>query len=417
MKKILYVILAFLSPLASYSQAPAQIKYQGVARDAAGAPVANGTLTVRFDIHDGSATGPLIWTETHTTVATNTYGLFSLNMGSINPLTGIFNGGNQFLEVFVDFGSGLVSMGTSQMLSVPYALYAETSGNGQGPTGPTGPSGDPGITGATGATGDMGPTGAVGATGAAGANGATGPQGPTGLTGAVGATGATGATGAAGVAGVTGVTGPIGATGATGAAGTNGTNGANGATGATGPTGAAGTNGTNGTNGATGATGANGATGATGATGAAGAVYTAVLNTVTNATVSNLGTPAMILLSKTITPVNDTVIVSFSANAIVTASTVPATPLIHYGFQIRTGITTYKEFWSHPHTNTAGLGINQGKMHVSFSYPVAVTPGIPVNINIFLRAQNTTSGSQTIQFDTGAAWGAASMMIWDVETN
>lgn len=151
--------------------------------------------------------------------------------------------------------------------------------------------------------------------------------------------------------------------------------------------------------------------------GGGGAVYTSLLTAVTSATVSNLGSPAMILLSKTITPVNDTVLVTFTANAIVTASTVPAAPLVHYGFQIRTGITTYKEFWTHPHTNTAGLGINQGKMHVAFTYPVAVTPGVPVNINIFLRAQNTASGSQTIQFDTGAMWGSAAMIIQDVATN
>jgi hypothetical protein len=150
---------------------------------------------------------------------------------------------------------------------------------------------------------------------------------------------------------------------------------------------------------------------------AGGAVYTAVLNTVTSATVSNLGSPALILLSKTITPVNDTVLVTFSANAIVTASTVPAAPLVHYGFQVRTGVFSLKEWWVHPHTNTAGLGINQGKLSVSFTYPVAVTPGTPVNINIFLRAQNTASGSQTIQFDTGAMWGSAALIIQDIATN
>lgn len=151
--------------------------------------------------------------------------------------------------------------------------------------------------------------------------------------------------------------------------------------------------------------------------GSSGAVYLAVLNSVTNATVSNLGSPAMILLSKTITPVNDTVLVTFSANAIVSASTVPATPLVHYGFQVRTGVSSLKEWWVHPHTNTAGLGINQGKLSVSFTYPIAVTPGVPVNINIFLRAQNTASGSQTIQFDTGAMWGSAALIIQDIATN
>lgn len=145
-------------------------------------------------------------------------------------------------------------------------------------------------------------------------------------------------------------------------------------------------------------------------------VYTEVLSTTVNATVSNLSSPAQILLSKTITPVNSTVLVSFSANALVTASTVPAAPLVPYAFQIRTGIVSLKEFWVHPHTNTAGLSINQGKLSVSFTYPVPVTPGVPVNINIFLRANNTTSGSQSIQFDVSNVSGSAAMMIWDVAT-
>jgi hypothetical protein len=145
-----------------------------------------------------------------------------------------------------------------------------------------------------------------------------------------------------------------------------------------------------------------------------GGIYNIVLGPVTDATVSNLGAPNTVLLSHTFTPAQDTVLVSFSANAVVTASTVPATPLVAYGFQVRTGITAYKEFWAHPHTNTAGLGINQGKMFISFTIPVPVSKGAPVNINIFLRAQNTTSGSQTIRFDTGSVMGSAFMTIWDL---
>jgi hypothetical protein len=145
-----------------------------------------------------------------------------------------------------------------------------------------------------------------------------------------------------------------------------------------------------------------------------GGIYLALLGPVTTATVSNLSAPAQILVNRTITPVYDTVLVSFSASAIVTASTVPATPLVPYCFQVRTGITAYKEFWVHPHTNSAGLSINQGKLSASFTIPVPVTKGVPVNINIFLRANNTVSGSQTIQFDTGAAFGSANMIIWDM---
>ncbi len=306
MQKFLFTCFIFFAATILHAQAPQQIKYQGVARDAAGAVIANGTLTVQFDVHDVTPVGTIIYTETHTGVTTNQFGLFSLNIGSITPLpANLFGTGDEFLEVSIDFGSGLTSMGTSQFISVPYALYAETAGS-SGPAGPTGatgptgaigasgPSGDPGPTGAQGPSGDPGPTGATGAngvtgaagpTGANGTNGVTGPTGAAGTNGANGATGATGPTGTNGSNGATGSTGPTGAngtngvTGPTGAAGTNGSNGATGATGPTGangtngltgPTGAAGTNGSNGSTGATGPTGANGTNGVTGATGPTG---------------------------------------------------------------------------------------------------------------------------------------------------
>jgi hypothetical protein len=133
--------LALLLPAFSlFAQAPQQIKYQGVARDAAGAVIANGTLTtVQFEIHDVAPAGTVIYTEVHTGVSTNQFGLFSVNIGSITPIgPTVFVGGNEYLEVSVDFGTGLTSMGTSQMLSVPYALYADSCGTsataGQGIT-------------------------------------------------------------------------------------------------------------------------------------------------------------------------------------------------------------------------------------------------------------------------------------------
>ncbi len=137
--------LALLLPAFSlFAQAPQQIKYQGVARDAAGSVIANGTLTVQFEIHDVTPVGTVIYSETHTGVATNQFGLFSVSIGSVSPIgPSVFVGGNEFLEVSVDFGSGLTSMGTSQMLSVPYAIYADSCGN-PGPQGPAGPSGTTG---------------------------------------------------------------------------------------------------------------------------------------------------------------------------------------------------------------------------------------------------------------------------------
>jgi hypothetical protein len=162
--KSLFSLTLMLSVCALFAQAPQEIKYQGVARDAAGAVIGNGTLTVKFDIHDVTPTGTIIYSETHAGVTTNQFGLFSVNIGSVTPLgANVFVGGNEFLEVSVDFGSGLTSMGTSQLLSVPYALYADSCGN----PGPQGPAGPAGATGATGPAGAPGPTGPAGTTGQA----------------------------------------------------------------------------------------------------------------------------------------------------------------------------------------------------------------------------------------------------------
>jgi hypothetical protein len=123
-------------------------------------------------------------------------------------------------------------MGTTQLLSVPFALYAANAGT-SGTTGATGPTGANGANGATGATGPTG-VGTTGATGPTGANGPTGtgagPTGPTGPTGSVGPTGSgvgpTGATGPTGLAGAIGATGAVGPTGSAGAAGSTGATGA-----------------------------------------------------------------------------------------------------------------------------------------------------------------------------------------------
>ena len=71
-------------------------------------------------------------------------------------------------------GNTFTDLGTSQFISVPYALYAQQSGSGAiGPTGSAGATGDTGVTGATGPTGQNGISGPTGT----GATGATGPTG------------------------------------------------------------------------------------------------------------------------------------------------------------------------------------------------------------------------------------------------
>jgi hypothetical protein len=153
----------------------------------------------------GSSTGTVAYSETQT-ISTNANGLVSLEIGSGSPLAGTFAGinwatGPYFIKTETDPTGGTTYSitGTSQLMSVPYALFSASGTTGaqgiQGLTGATGTTGATGATGLTGSNGTNGLVGATGATGSVGAIGATGPQGLIGLTGATGSVGATGATG------------------------------------------------------------------------------------------------------------------------------------------------------------------------------------------------------------------------------
>ncbi len=272
MKKIILSVAAFVAlSFNAIAQSPEAFKYQSVVRNASQNPIPNQAVGMRMTILQGSASGTVVYQETFSTT-TNAYGLVNLEIGTGTVVgSGVFANidwanGPFFLETAIDAsgGTSYAVMGTSQLLSVPYALYAKTSGSSlPGPQGPQGPQGPAGANGTNGTNGIDGVNGAAGANGQntlvnttiepAGANcatggvkveygldangngtldvseinasltkyvcngaiGATGPQGPT------GATGLTGATGAVGPQGPTGLTG---ATGATGAAGANGQN-------------------------------------------------------------------------------------------------------------------------------------------------------------------------------------------------
>ncbi|MDB4090928.1 DUF1566 domain-containing protein [Crocinitomicaceae bacterium] len=207
MKKLILSLVAIATiSLSSFGQAPEGFKYQAVVRDAGNTILNNQAVGMRMTIQQGSIGGTAVYTETFTPT-TNGYGLVNLEIGSGTLVSGDFTtidwaNGPFFMETAVDVtgGTSYAVMGTSQLMSVPYALYAKTSGNGAGPQGPAGNDGIDGVDGAIGATGPQGPIGNDGAVGA------TGPQGPIGNDGAVGATGPQGPTGPAGVDGQGGVT-------------------------------------------------------------------------------------------------------------------------------------------------------------------------------------------------------------------
>ena len=185
---ILFIALICLS-LHSTAQVPNKFNYQGVVRNASGVPVSNQAIQLRLSILDVSATGTVIYQERHITT-TNQFGLYTVAIGTGTVLSGSFSAINwgtndKYIKTELSTNSGVTFslLGTTQLLSVPYALYA-ASGN-PGPQGPQGPQGVAGPAGANGATGPQGPIGLTGATGAQGPQGATGAQGANGLNQAV----------------------------------------------------------------------------------------------------------------------------------------------------------------------------------------------------------------------------------------
>src|SRR5271169_3020137 len=141
MKKLIPVLILMVAVQIIIAQAPQQLNYQALVRNATGQPVASTTVNFQFQIHDGTSAGSVVFTETDTAL-TNQFGLATVQIGSSASLANVsWGSGNKYLQVGVDVtgGTAFVDMGTSQLLSVPYALF---SGNGvTGPAGAQGPTG------------------------------------------------------------------------------------------------------------------------------------------------------------------------------------------------------------------------------------------------------------------------------------
>jgi len=127
------------------SPAPQAMNYQGIARDLLGRPLQNKAIALRLSVLAGGADAPAVYTETHRVVTTD-QGAFALAVGRGTASQGTFAGlkwgaTNHFLRVEIDpaGGSNFRVMGTSELLSVPYALYAGMAGQlaGTGVTGTT----------------------------------------------------------------------------------------------------------------------------------------------------------------------------------------------------------------------------------------------------------------------------------------
>jgi hypothetical protein len=254
MKKIFTIAAALLMTVNLLAQAPEKMSYQAVVRNASNSLITSQAVGMQISILQTTATGIAVYVETQTPT-TNVNGLVSLEIGTGTIVTGTFAGmnwaaGPYFIKTETDptGGTNYTITGTSQLMSVPYALYAKTSGSSTaGPQGAAGTNGIDGVDGADGTNGAKGDQGIQGAIGATGASGTQGVQGETGTAGADGAAGTNGTNGDQGETGLVGTNGERGDTGDQGAQGIQGE------TGTAGTDGAAGTNGTNGDQGPAGA--------------------------------------------------------------------------------------------------------------------------------------------------------------------
>lgn len=117
------------------AQAPNKMSFQSVVRDETGNLIVNATVGIKISVAQTTTTGTIVFSEAHS-VTTNSNGLASLEIGTGTNLIGAFSGidwsqGPYFLKVESDptGGSNYTISGTSELLSVPYALYSANSGN------------------------------------------------------------------------------------------------------------------------------------------------------------------------------------------------------------------------------------------------------------------------------------------------
>jgi hypothetical protein len=134
MKKTLVIFFLFMATL-GYSQAPGFFKYQAIVRTNSGLIVASQTIPVKVSILKGTATGTVVYSESHAPQS-NASGSINLDIGRGTGAVGTFSTigwgtDTYFVKVEMDANNDSVfeHVGTTQLLSVPYALYANKSGD------------------------------------------------------------------------------------------------------------------------------------------------------------------------------------------------------------------------------------------------------------------------------------------------
>lgn len=122
-------ILFLLFSIVSFAQVPQGMSHRGTAYNTSGVILTNVDISLKIRIFNGGTTD---YEEKHQSIHTNLNGQYNLNIGLGTPITGVFSDidwstGNKFLEIAIDpsNGTNYTVVGSSQLMSVPYALYSE----------------------------------------------------------------------------------------------------------------------------------------------------------------------------------------------------------------------------------------------------------------------------------------------------
>jgi hypothetical protein len=130
-KCFIYLIIIFFQFNSIWAQAPQKMSYQSVIRDTGGNLVVDALVGIKISILKDAVNGTVVFSETHN-LTTSSNGLATLEIGMGNPVIGSFSNinwgsGTYFVKTETDpsGGTSYSISGTSQLLSVPYALYAD----------------------------------------------------------------------------------------------------------------------------------------------------------------------------------------------------------------------------------------------------------------------------------------------------
>jgi hypothetical protein len=134
MNKIILIVTLLISSIV-LAQSPEKMSYQAIVRNVDGNLVSNTTIGFQISVLKTTSSGTVIYVETHAPTA-NVNGLISIEIGAGNAITGVFanidwSSDTFFIKTETDItgGSNYTISGTSQLLSVPFALYAKKAGN------------------------------------------------------------------------------------------------------------------------------------------------------------------------------------------------------------------------------------------------------------------------------------------------